>query len=121
MPGWGAERVRRLPLLTLAFVALGGCLAPAQYCEQVNATTCRRVFECASGPALDALRATYPDEAACRATFDERLRCATQTEQAFCAGKRWNAQKALACLEELDQLSCEGLATYRPACAPPCE
>jgi hypothetical protein len=109
----------RALLLAVLLPACG--LSPRAYCDEVARVTCERLFACAMSEAeRDALRAMFTDEATCTARLRARTSCSTLTE-ATCGSRKWSGPNALACVQELERLSCEELATFRPTCASPCQ
>ena len=106
--------------MSLAVIGCG--LSPRAYCDSVAELTCERLFTCTTGEAeRKALLSVYSDPATCIASFKTRSQCETQTERTLCQGNRWVPAKAAVCVNELQTLPCDQLATYRPTCAPPCE
>lgn len=112
----------RTPLL-LGVVLLAGCgLSPPAYCEQVASVTCERLFACTVGQAeREALESMFADVRVCTSSLQQRSRCATLSEQGLCGSRRWAPDNALKCIDELEVLPCDALATFRPTCASPCQ
>lgn len=92
---------------------------PADFCNQLARTTCERMYACASGSALDLIKAKYGDTVdQCTAFEQGQLDCAN----AGCSQGSFSSETATSCLSAYDAETCDNLAsgTVPTACTAVC-
>ena len=113
----------------ILLIALSGCpkdeIAPRQACEDTAAAVCERFYACLSPTEL-ASKGFPSTEAACVVKVEAQEGCAAQTTANVCDGnERYHGDKAEACADQIEGMSCSQLRAGQtkiaaPACGEVC-
>ncbi|MGE0871552.1 MAG: hypothetical protein AB7P03_23535 [Kofleriaceae bacterium] len=104
-------RTPRFGLLGICVAAMIGCggsgggMSPRELCEDLMTTACSRSYDCYSSEELSTMMFPATEQECAMATIEERM-CSAQTRETLCGDKKFRADKAAACLDELASLSC---------------
>ncbi|MFT3696127.1 MAG: hypothetical protein QM831_23515 [Kofleriaceae bacterium] len=125
--------MKRLKLVSAVLLVSGlvayGCggssTSPSEACNQVQETTCAKLYSCFTAAQLQ--QAGYPaTEAACVTMSEQDQGCAAETEANACSGAGANAvyhgENVQGCIDQLNNLTCTDLmGSNVDAKAPKCD
>lgn len=100
----------------------GGSATPKEQCQDAAKAICGRIYECYT--AAEVMAAGFPaSETECVAKQESSQMCATATATSACEmNQKFHADKADACISELDAASCTEFKSGMPsAYAPSCD
>ncbi|MGE0549804.1 MAG: hypothetical protein AB7O24_28360 [Kofleriaceae bacterium] len=107
-------RIRALVLLSGSLAAAIGCGgsgggggggSPRGFCEDLAAVSCSRSYECYTAEELSSNMFPATEQECAEIVADKQM-CGETTPKTLCGDKKYRPEKAEACLEELEQLTC---------------
>jgi hypothetical protein len=106
---------------SLVLIGCGG-LSPQAYCEQTQALTCAKLFECAKTPQEQAaIMSQYGSQSDCLAKQRQLIPCDQISDRQICGGRgsaAWNEAAAGKCVSDTEALDCAALTMggLSPSC-----